>query len=542
MKLYRTLSTHLSSVKLHTIDLLKLLRIIFRQSRFYLQNSYKFKRTVSNKISKSKSAVLVLHETSHYQHLHMLALAKCLELRGVDVHVLLCDSTSKFCEIRSVRNNSSLTCKACEVNRSITAPMFHLKLKLLSQFVGIGVKNPLLGDEILNVYPNEYIFCGVNLSPIVEDSILRYYYGKLPDPDDPQLSKLVLDAANTAALNVLAARKFCENIQPDFFFSNMANYVQWKPWELTAKLFNVPYHLISLNSFNYNSVLLNRLNQVTSNEPFIRWINSRPNKYSLTTQEDYELSTFMHSRYDMSHPDLASLRHYNPPNYTAQSEFPNDQFLLFPNLFWEGGNNGSQTAFVDCLEWVLETVQICLDLKLPLLVKPHPGEKRNNSRIGIKELIKNEFGSLPSHIKILNADSSLTPYELITPQTVGLLYNGTLGLELLINQVPVICTAMAPYSHLDSCNFPTTKSEYLHLIKNRSELIKPNIQEIRAFAYYYFIKSGIPWTLTNQVFDDTKPDFKFSSILEKSPGKDKYLDHLCNCLIHPESFIPANWS
>src|SRR3954462_12172794 len=43
-------------------------------------------------------------ETSHYQHLQVLIVAKALQLRGADVKVVICGQALDGCEIRTVRN------------------------------------------------------------------------------------------------------------------------------------------------------------------------------------------------------------------------------------------------------------------------------------------------------------------------------------------------------------------------------------------------------------------------------------------------------
>ena len=61
------------------------------------------------------------------------------------------------------------------------------------------------------------------------------------------------------------------------------------------------------------------------------------------------------------------------------------------------------------------------------------------------------------------------------------------------------------------------------------------------FAYFYFIKIMIPWRLTKQAYADKFDGFNIDSLKDLEPGRDPYLDHLCNCFLDPENTVVEGW-
>jgi hypothetical protein len=69
----------------------------------------------------------------------------------------------------------------------------------------------------------------------------------------------------------------------------------------------------------------------------------------------------------------------------------------------------------------------------------------------------------------------------------------------------------------------------------------PTHSELELYAYFYFVKTLIPWTLTKQAYADEFNGFDFASISDLNFGKDKYLDHIINCIVFPETTCFENW-
>ena len=70
---------------------------------------------------------------------------------------------------------------------------------------------------------------------------------------------------------------------------------------------------------------------------------------------------------------------------------------------------------------------------------------------------------------------------------------------------------------------------------------KIDIKKVRMFAYFYFIRTLLPFDLTQKVYaDDFKNGYTFNNLSDLEVGKNKSLDHLCSCILNNE-IVPEIW-
>ena len=126
-----------------------------------------------------KKILVPLIETSHYQFLHVLLIAKALEIRGADVRILVCNSFLPACEIKSSRNTKTKPCLDCNMNRDLIVPEFGLKTINLAELVPTYKVEELrlLAKSLVSNYPLNYEYCGIDIINMVNDSVTRYFYG-----------------------------------------------------------------------------------------------------------------------------------------------------------------------------------------------------------------------------------------------------------------------------------------------------------------------------------------------------------------------------
>ena len=51
------------------------------------------------------------------------------------------------------------------------------------------------------------------------------------------------------------------------------------------------------------------------------------------------------------------------------------------------------------------------------------------------------------------------------------------------------------------------------------------------YAYFYFIKTLIPWKYNDQVYGDNFKGFKINSLRISFPKEDYFLDHICESIL-----------
>ena len=65
---------------------------------------------------------------------------------------------------------------------------------------------------------------------------------------------------------------------------------------------------------------------------------------------------------------------------------------------------------------------------------------------------------------------------------------------------------------------------------------------LELFAFFYFIRTPIPWRLTKRSWGAGEADgIELESLEDLIPGKDPLLDHLCACIADPENTVPEAW-
>jgi len=120
---------------------------------------------------------------------------------------------------------------------------------------------------------------------------------------------------------------------------------------------------------------------------------------------------------------------------------------------------------------------------------------------------------------------------------LGVVFSGTLGLEMITKEIPVAIVGKSPYGGLGFCHKPRTEKDYKNiLVGNIKRDIKPDKELIELFCYFYFIKRIIPFNLVKQLYkNENFESYNFNSLDELLPGQDYYLDHLCDSVLNNKS-------
>ena len=160
---------------------------------------------------------------------------------------------------------------------------------------------------------------------------------------------------------------------------------------------------------------------------------------------------------------------------------------------------------------------------------------------GVAQHLEAHFGNLPTNVTIIEPELRLNTYDLFEFIDLGIVFSGTLGLEMTLAEVPVALVGKTPMNNLGFCYEPKTFDEYLQCLMG--ELPPPTFEkdQLRFFAYFYFIKTNMPWTISQQAYDDRSGRFLFDCLEDLLPGKNKLLDHLCNSILDSKLTGLDNW-
>jgi hypothetical protein len=125
---------------------------------------------------------------------------------------------------------------------------------------------------------------------------------------------------------------------------------------------------------------------------------------------------------------------------------------------------------------------------------------------------------------------------------VGVIFTGTLGLEMMLAGISVISTGRTTHQGLGLAMEPENIEAYRAALLGEIKSAAIDRNQLELFAYFYFIRTLIPWRLTRQAWGNANFDgFQMDSLDDLLPGREPYLDHLCNCIVNPEDIIPEAW-
>ena len=552
IKLKKTIYVWLSNIR--PLVFLKLYFNYILHIKPNLSNQLKLHGEVNAKLSvqKCQQRILVpLIETSHYQFYHIMAIAKALEMRGAKVKVLLCGSLLRACEIRTVKTDTKDPCLKCRFNHKNAIPLFGLEVNKLSDYITaeeIEVIREIATGLVKN-YPNKYEYKGVDIIPMTNDSVSRYFYGADLDLLSASMLNVIRKHLETSMICVDVARVICAEWKPDTLLGNMNVYSAWEPFDRVAAQFNSNFNLISLTAFDYNKIKFNFQEIFKNNTRYHRWLEQRQNQ-GLSKDEVVQLETFIQNRTDGNSKIFKDYRVFEnlPANsYLLSTDRKKRNIFLFSNIHWDVGlaqlNDGA--IYDGVITWVLETIEILkAHADCHLYIKLHPYEvfELNNTIKGVMQFIEESFPCLPENVTIIKPEMRIKPYDIFHLIDVGVVYNGTLGLEMLLQNIPVINVGPAPYSHLKSVAHPKSIKEYTKYLIDNSCDVPRDLEEIKLFAYFYFIKTLIPWNITPTAFSDNFKGYAFENLNSMLPGKNKYLDHICNCVLDPINTVIEGWA
>ena len=203
-------------------------------------------------------------------------------------------------------------------------------------------------------------------------------------------------------------------------------------------------------------------------------------------------------------------------------------------------------VFNTVLEWVFYTIDLLKNnSNYHLYIKPHPAEfKSSESLIGIEEIIRKKYKNSISNLSFIKADYKIKPHDLKPFIDLALVFNGTLNIEFMLQKVPVLSCGVSPTLGLGLNKELLSRSAYKAILKNKkfdyTKFLVKNNNKLMLFAYFYFIKNSIPWNYTNYFYSENFKGFNFKS-LNNLNKKDFMIDHLINCIVKGDEFVPENW-
>ena len=453
------------------------------------------------------------------------------------------------CELKSVRTPRLDPCLNCRFNARHTLPLFGLKNTKLDELVSVETRRTisLLAHQISIEQPSTFLFREVDIIPSVEDSIVRYYYGGSPAGDELSEKNVREDHIYTALLASEAAYQADQRWQPEIVYAYMTAYSAWAPYYLYFEGRGIPVINVTSTQFDLSTVNVNIPELYFSSNRFDRFLSHRDGQ-PLDASEQLSLRHVLDERFSGKAKIFENLGYFDKMQLDIARELGINRkkrnIFLFSNIFWDVGLSERVGLFNGVVDWVLATIEMVSNNEdIDLYIKPHPGENYDSSPSlqGVVDHIRAAYPDLPSNIRIIQPERKISPYELAPFADLVIVYNGTLGIEMMLQGVPVVVCGPSPYGSVGLGSVPTDRESYRDEILTRSRCVSPDRDRLALFAYFYFVKLQIPWNLTDQVYGANFDGYNFQSLEDLAPGQDAMLDHLCACILTPELAVVEGW-
>ena len=479
----------------------RVFKISFKLKKIISQISLLSKNRIFKKSNKQLNIFAPIIESSHPVFFLTLILLKYLEMRGHKIILLFCDQSLSACEIKNYKTyNQKYVCSTCKFNRNKIASLFNFKNLFLSDYNSLKENGNIPPIDNFEVNP-ELIINGKKVHQILSDSVIRFFYGNY-DKNSNLFKKTYYENLISYIWLDKVAKEIDKEYKVDKVISFMSVYSSWSPF---FEYFNKDKRFISLslNQFKTNSITVNYHELYPSKERYYFYKKNRKKDY-LDDNEKKILDLFINKRFsnksDIFVKDNYFISGRNLENYLNINKNKKNIFL-FSNVFWDIGVSESDIFFNGVIDWIIKTIKFTEKKDYNLYIKPHPAEISAGTRSlsGIESIIKAKLKKIPDNIFFIKPQWKINTYDLFEYIDIGLIYSGTLGLELLSKNIPVISAGRSPAYGLGLMYEPKNFNDYsLLLEKNLKTTHDEN--SLNMFLYFYFIKTNFPWVLSNEVY------------------------------------------
>lgn len=176
--------------------------------------------------------------------------------------------------------------------------------------------------------------------------------------------------------------------------------------------------------------------------------------------------------------------------------------VIFPHIFWDGTFFYGVDLFVSYAEWFVETVRAAAaNTEVNWIIKVHPAHTVKNTRDGFhgecSEMlaIREHFGELPPHIRIMPPDSDINTFSLFEVMDYCVTVRGTVGIEAATFGIPALTAGSGRYNGRGFTVDSTSREQYLARIARIQDIPRLSDAErelAERYAYGLFVRRPLP--------------------------------------------------
>jgi hypothetical protein len=330
-------------------------------------------------------------------------------------------------------------------------------------------------------------------------STMRYFERLSVDPSRAEEKTYYEESLYNSRLTKTLVHDILLRDDIDLLFSSHGIYSVWAPPLRVAERMGVPSLVWAIMGvFSWQIVLLdvNKFELLKSEH----WKAHQAR--TLSASEKQHVIDYLESR--TRHEAADTKLYYKNANRTRRRWIHREPgthvFGIFPNVVWDGNVPERDTLFDGPLAWLQHTIESFIDNPNRLVIRFHPSEATKQAGTQrLEELIYECMPYVPEmkNVDIVGPEENLDTYQFIRDNIdVGLVYDGTLALELPYLGVPVLAGTTSRYTSDDFNFHASDKEQYQDYLRDPEPLIREFrmkkdeiLEALYKYMHWFFFKT-----------------------------------------------------
>jgi len=476
-------------------------------------------------------------------------LAHALQRRGAVCQLLLCDLPElPGCDERFVESVNNRRCQGDCISAKLPfLEVCGLDWVRLSGFVDNPDATLKMAADLVAACPDDELTCfeyeGWKLGEWLGSSVASFLrsdsHGMDPEVIEARRRYLI-----SGLVALIGSRRWIETWQPDILMVISGRHIFWRAAREIAQArgIKVVSREMFIESFDCHIYAVNS----SCEDPSMPHAWAQAREIPLTPEQERVLDENLRGL-----PAYARQVEYDPVLEVRPSAIRTELNLspdrrlivLFTNVSWDLFVAERDFAFDGQMKWIAATLDfIRRHPELDLVVRAHPAEivPKFQTRGRIVQQIEERFGPVPSNVRLIGPESTISSDALRSMASLNLVYCSSVGMEAIIAGQPVLICGNPYYARKGFTINVDSPSQYDRLLEDHAAgkpvIPAPSSVELaRRFLYLFKFRYGIRMGLTSD--NNRATALKIQDLRELEPGMSFPLDTACDGILHRDEIL-----
>ncbi|MDH4187237.1 MAG: hypothetical protein OEV08_09580 [Nitrospira sp.] len=466
-------------------------------------------------------------------------LAHALQLRGARCDLVACDHVLPVCDTKIVTDMSPALCDYCGRLARNVPTAFGLRVHRLSTFAPreklTEMQDRVRSEATLGLA--DRAVAGLRIGDAIEASLARFTLTGSATSDAPTVAVARRGFLASAEFLATAYETMLDQLRPDRIVMLNGLFLPEQLMMALARERGIEVLTYEQGGYIRNSLVFawNRpANREMLTEP---WSHYRD--LPLTEAEEARLDQYVLQRASGAVGSQRLWPEMQADRQAIRAHLALDDrpiVSVFTNILWDTAMYQTQVGFSSMFDWLQVTIsELSRRPDLQTVLRVHPAEvriKNRESRDPVLARFRAAFPDPPQHIHLVGPEETLSSYALIDMSRAVAVYNTTIGVEAALRGVPVALSALAHFrgkGFTTDIESPQQYRDWLRELPGVPPLTPEQTALARRYAYLYFFRFLVPFRFVET--HDYGPRLTYQTLDELGPGRDAFLDRICNAIL-----------